>query len=107
MEMLAVVNALRHLASFPASPHTIYTDSAYVFNCFDAKWYVRWRLNGWKNMSGDPVKNKDLWEEMLSLYEQLQVTILKTQAHKDDEYNNLADKTAVKARKALEKEGDK
>ena len=42
----------------------LYSDSAYVVNCFRDKWYVRWRRNGWKNAQKKPVENRDLWEEL-------------------------------------------
>lgn len=99
MELHAVIAALKYIFENDALPdHIIYTDSAYVANCIKDRWYVRWRLNGWKNADKDPVKNKELWQELLQYYELLNVEILRIKAHADNKFNNLADKYAVMAR---------
>ncbi|KAI9656475.1 MAG: hypothetical protein M1821_004682 [Bathelium mastoideum] len=42
----------------------IATDSSYVVEgC--TQWIKRWRQNGWITATGKPVKNRDLWEEMV------------------------------------------
>jgi ribonuclease HI len=41
LEGLRAVEGRRHV--------NLYSDSAYVVNCFLEKWYERWRRNGWKN----------------------------------------------------------
>jgi len=28
-------------------PRHVYTDSAYVMNCFEQRWYDKWERNGW------------------------------------------------------------
>lgn len=64
MELTAVLRALEDLEG----PIEIYSDSTYVVNCFQKKWYVGWMRNGWRNSKGDPVANKDLWEPLLKVY---------------------------------------
>lgn len=64
----------------------IYSDSAYIVNCFADKWYVGWEKNGWKNASGQKVKNRELWEEILKLRHALSergipVDIVKIKGH--------------------------
>lgn len=80
----------------------IYTDSAYIHNCFAQKWYEKWQANNWISSSKEPVKNKELWVEILTLYQvvnrQTKLNILKVKAHSDNEYNNLVDELAVKAK---------
>lgn len=106
MELKGVIAALRYAQENINNNNTeevfIYTDSAYIVNCFKDKWYVKWRQNKWRNSSKQPVKNQDLWEQLLDLYETLQqhvcVTIDKVAGHQDNKYNNLADIYAVKAR---------
>lgn len=105
MELKGVIAALRYaLDNVDSNPEEvfIYTDSAYIVNCFKDKWYVKWRQNKWRNSSKQPVKNQDLWEQLLDLYETLQqyvyVSIDKVAGHQDNKYNNLADAYAVKAR---------
>ncbi len=64
MELTAVLRALEDLEG----PIEIYSDSTYVVNCFNQKWYVGWMRKGWRNSKGDPVANRDLWEPLLDLY---------------------------------------
>lgn len=77
-------------------PIEVYTDSAYVFNCINAKWYVKWEQNGWINTSKKPVENKDLWEELLRLYRELKPMFIKVKGHSDNQGNNKADELARK-----------
>ncbi len=81
MEMTAVLEALRALKSRDLSIE-IYSDSAYLVNCFRERWYDKWRLNGWINSSRQPVENKDLWEALLPLVESFsKVEFLKIKGH--------------------------
>lgn len=102
MELKAVYEALQFLNTYKHLPLTvtIYTDSAYISNAFRDGWYIKWRQNGWKTSNRTPVLNKDLWEDILSLYEQLpfDIKIEKVQGHSNNIYNILADKLAVEAR---------
>ena len=65
MEITAVIEGLKTL-KFPCDVE-IYSDSAYVVNAFTQKWIYGWLKNGWKNSSKEPVKNKELWEELYEL----------------------------------------
>lgn len=98
MEMQAAIEGLKAIAS----PSTIelYSDSAYLVNCFRDKWYVKWQQNGWRNSKREPVENKDLWEELIALYQHHDVTFCKVKGHANNEFNNKCDKLAGEARKA-------
>lgn len=73
---------------------TVYTDSAYIANCFKDKWYLNWEANGWVNAKKKPVENRALWERILVLYRSMSVIIEKTKGHANDPYNNMVDKLA-------------
>ena len=60
MEITAVLEALKAL-KFPCEVD-LYSDSAYVVNCFNQGWIYNWLKKGWKTAGGEPVKNKELWE---------------------------------------------
>lgn len=92
MEMMAVYQALHHLKE--ACSVVIYSDSAYVVNCFKQKWYVSWRKNGWKNSKGDAVQNRDLWEMLLGEVERHQVKFDKVKGHAGVEMNERCDELA-------------
>ena len=81
----------------------IYTDSAYIFNCFNDKWYIKWQSNGWVNASKQPIANKELWQLILQQYNLVKnkITIHKVTGHSGNEWNEYADELAVRARKSL------
>lgn len=92
MELTAVIEALK-LLKFKCKV-SLYSDSAYVVNAFNQKWIYGWMKNGWKNASKEPVKNKELWEELYELTKIHEVTFIKVKGHSDNEYNNRCDEMA-------------
>lgn len=95
MEVTAVIEGLK-LLKYPCEV-TIYSDSAYVVNCFAQGWIYNWQRNGWRTASKDPVKNKELWEELYGLTKIHEVEFKKVKGHSDNEYNNRCDELARKA----------
>jgi ribonuclease HI len=93
MELTAVIEALKILKR-PCKVN-IYSDSAYVVNAFLQKWIYGWMKKGWKTAGGDPVKNKELWQELYSLTKTHDVTFIKVKGHADNEFNNRCDEMAV------------
>jgi ribonuclease HI len=95
MEIRAVLEALRTLEG----PITVASDSAYVVNCFEQRWYVGWKKRGWRNSQGQPVANQDLWEPLLALALDpvRKVGFKKVQGHSGDPMNDLVDQLAVEA----------
>ena len=96
MELTAPLEGLR---SLPGRRRVaIYSDSAYVINCFRDKWYERWRKNGWISSSKKPVDNRDLWEPLIALaVDQHDVTWHKVAGHSGDPLNERADALARSA----------
>ena len=47
----------------------VYTDSKFIIHCFEKHWIEKWQSNGWIRASGEPVKNKDQFMELLSAME--------------------------------------
>ena len=95
MEMTAVIEALK-LLKFPCEVK-LYSDSAYVVNCFNQGWIYNWIKKGWKTAGNDPVKNKELWQELYELTKTHKVTFIKVKGHADNEYNNRCDELARNA----------
>ena len=93
MELTAVIEALKILKR-PCKVN-IYSDSAYVVNAFLQKWIYGWIKKGWKTAGGDPVKNKELWQELYSFTKTHDVTFKKVKGHADNEFNNRCDDMAV------------
>ena len=84
------------LLKFPCKVK-LYSDSAYVVNAFVQKWIFGWLKNGWKNSSKEPVKNKELWQELYNLTKIHDVEFIKVKGHSDNEYNNRCDELARNA----------
>lgn len=95
MELTAVIEGLK-LLKFPCKVK-LYSDSAYVVNAFIQKWIYGWIKNGWKNSSKEPVKNKELWQELYELTKTHEVEFIKVKGHADNEYNNRCDELARNA----------
>ena len=95
MELRAVVESLRALKK-PCRV-SVRTDSAYVANAFNRGWIQNWLRRGWKTASKKPVKNRDLWEDLLDLMDEHEVTFVKVKGHADDALNNRVDALAVEA----------
>lgn len=95
MELTAVIEGLK-LLKFSCKVK-LYSDSAYVVNAFNQKWIYGWLKNGWKNASKEPVKNKELWQELYKLTKIHEVEFIKVKGHADNEYNNRCDELARNA----------
>ena len=99
MEITAVLEALKLLKV--ECDVKIYSDSAYVVNAFNQGWIYNWINNNWKTSSKEPVKNKELWEELYDLTKKHKVEFIKVKGHSDNEYNNRCDFLATSAIKSL------
>jgi len=96
MEVRAVIEALRE---HPEGPVEVVSDSTYVVKCFHDRWYEGWRRRGWKNSKGQPVANRDLWEELIPLVLEgdRRVTFSWVKGHSGDRMNDFVDELATTA----------
>ena len=101
MEITAVLEALNQLKYPCNSEVEIYSDSAYVVNAFNNGWIYNWKKNNWKTASKEPVKNKELWEELYVLVKKFNASFIKVKGHSDNVYNNRCDELARNAIKNL------
>ena len=95
MEITAVIEGLKALKR-PCNVN-IYSDSAYVVNCFEKDWINNWVKNNWVNSKKKPVKNKELWLELYDLTKIHKVTFNKVKGHSNVKYNNRCDELARNA----------
>lgn len=100
MEILAVVEALE-IFKVCDIDITVYSDSAYVVNCMNDRWYDNWRKNGWMTKNGTEVKNIIYWESLLDLLSKIKsrVKFRHVKAHQTGSskfavFNNYADELA-------------
>ena len=109
MELMAFLSALENIDTIETTNTsvTIYTDSAYISNCFAENWYARWLTNGWRTSDKQDVKNQDLWRRIIALYIKLKdkfsLKILKVKSHAHNKRNDYTDLLAVRERSKLEK----
>jgi ribonuclease HI len=61
MELQAALEGLRNLKQ-PCEVD-LYTDSQYLKKGMES-WLSKWKKNGWRTASKEPVKNADLWEAL-------------------------------------------
>ena len=102
MELQGVISALYALDT-PCRVQ-LYTDSQYLANAVNKHWLDKWQNNGWLTTSGEPVLNRDLWEQLLTLFKKHEVTVSWVKGHADNPYNNRCDKLAVAQTRAYSKQ---
>ncbi len=100
MELQAIIEAIMHhrseycenqpVLSAPDYVLHIYSDSQYCTKGYN-EWIMNWKLNGWKNARGKPVKNRDLWLLLDDLRDS-KITIEWIRGHDGNEFNEKADR---------------
>ena len=108
MELIAAIEALEYLfynhLAVPFDRVIVYTDSAYLHNCYAQKWYVNWQNNGWRNAKKEKVANQDLWERLIHFFEAPEVEFMKVRGHADNRWNCYVDDLAQCASQKLKEE---
>ena len=99
MELTAALEGLKML-KFPCEVE-LYSDSAYLVNGFLQGWIYNWQKNNWKTSNKEPVKNKEIWQEINKLTQVHEVKFIKVKGHADNEFNNRCDELARNAIKTL------
>jgi ribonuclease HI len=94
MELSAAIEALKILIE-PCHVK-LYTDSKYVLDGI-TKWIHGWQRNGWKNASKQPVRNSDLWHDLIEAVARHQVEWIWVKGHNGHPENERADRLASDA----------
>ena len=95
MELMAAIKAIEESCKVYASSVLVYTDSQYVQKGI-TDWIKNWKKNGWKNYSGKPVKNIELWKQLDELCGMCNVSWQWVRGHNDNPGNERADELANK-----------
>ena len=93
MEIMAVLEAAKALDG----PLEVVSDSRYVINCFRDRWWERWLQRDWTNSQKRPVVNRDLWEPLIAIVRQRDITFRWVKGHSGDSMNELVDQLAAEA----------
>jgi ribonuclease HI len=93
MELTAVLRAVEAMEG----RLDIHSDSTYVVNCFNDRWYEGWLRRGWMNTQRKPVANRDLWEPLIERYlaRRDEITFTWVKGHAGNPLNEVADSLAV------------
>jgi ribonuclease HI len=98
MELRAAIEGLRALNR--RCRVTLVTDSEYVKNGITT-WINGWQRNGWKTKDKQPVKNAELWQELLAQTARHEMQWRWTKGHANDAENNRCDALANEAIRKL------
>lgn len=91
MELTAAIRALEALIE-PCDIR-LHSDSKYVLDGI-TRWVHGWQKNGWKNASKQPVRNADLWHELIAAAKPHKVEWLWVKGHSGHTENDRVDALA-------------
>ncbi len=92
MELTAAICALKKI---PAGANVeLFTDSNYLKNAFTNGWLVKWKRNGWRTSTRNPVLNQDLWIELDELIASRTVNFNWVKGHAGNFFNERCDTLA-------------
>lgn len=118
MEIIACIEGLNKIVSLVndltlqgATQVNVFSDSEYLCNSINKRWIEKWQENNWmtsgfKNNAPSPVKNKDLWERLLEVKNQLRnislnMSITHINGHSGHQYNERCDQLAKSATREI------
>jgi len=92
MELTAPIEALKYAKSNLSHgvDVEIISDSKYVILGI-TEWIFNWLRNNWRNANKKPVLNRELWEELYELTQELKPKWTYVKGHNEDKYNDRAD----------------
>ena len=100
MELIAAIRGLEALTR-PCRVR-LYTDSNYVRDGI-TRWIQRWRSNGWRTADRKPVKNAELWQELVDASAPHRVEWHWVKGHSGHVENERADALACAAATQISK----
>lgn len=98
MEMTAVIRALNALIE-PCEV-TVHTDSRYVIDGM-TRWIEGWQRKGWINASKKPVRNADLWHDLIEAAARHKIDWQWVRGHSGHAENERVDQLACAAAVAI------
>lgn len=93
MELTAAIKAIEALDG----QLLVVTDSRYMSDCFEKRWWEQWEKNNWRTYNKTAVKNQDLWRPLIEAYKSGKVEFEWVKAHAGHPGNEEADWLANQA----------
>ena len=103
MELTALIEGLACLKE--SCRVVVTTDSQYVANGINKGWARAWKRNGWRKADKKPALNADLWDRLLTLLDQHEVTVRWVKGHAGHPENERCDALAVAGAQAARGKG--
>jgi ribonuclease HI len=91
MELRAATEALKALKRSVSAE--LHTDSEYLRKGI-TEWIAKWKVNGWRTASREPVKNADLWQQLDEERQRHKVSWHWVKGHAGEPENERADELA-------------
>jgi ribonuclease HI len=96
MELMAAVVGVGAALDAGAREVTVNSDSEYLVKGM-TRWLAGWQAKGWKTADGEPVKNRDLWEQLSALSQRGQIRWQWIRGHAGHPENERCDAVATAA----------
>jgi ribonuclease HI len=93
MELKGAIYALKFAKQENKEKLYLYTDSKYVVDGVE-KWVAGWKSRGWKKADKKEPENLDLWKEIDSLVQNLNVKLMWVKGHAGHPQNEYCDQLA-------------
>lgn len=95
MELTAALEALRAVPG----PVEVRSDSRYLVDGFNQRWYEGWEQRRWRNARGQEVANQDLWRPLVEEFRRRgdELAITWVRGHAGDTWNDVVDRLATEA----------
>ena len=94
MEMTAVVEGLKEAIAQKFDSILVLADSTYVIRGY-TQWRFGWKKRNWVTAEGQPVSNRDLWEELDRVGQKLKIEWQYVRGHRGTPGNERVDRIAV------------
>jgi ribonuclease HI len=93
MELMAVIDALKHTQIFNKNEVILYSDSKYITDAVNLGWIAKW-----KNRKLSGIKNPDLWKEFIEQHQTFKnISFVWVKGHNGHSENEECDKLAAEA----------
>lgn len=94
MELMGAIKALEYVGRLSPDKIELHTDSEYVMKGM-TEWISGWQKRGWKTASKKPVLNQDLWQELLLVSEDKEISWQYVAGHSGHDLNERCDEIAT------------
>jgi ribonuclease HI len=93
MEMTAVLKALEFLKPDEPMPIVVYSDSRLISQGMN-EWLPAWLARGWRTSGKKPVRNVDLWQQIVAAAEGKRIEWRWVEGHAGNPFNEEVDRLA-------------